>query len=239
MSNHKQITSLCAGDAHIWHAFFDAKKKCEAILSAEELALAKRLVRPADQERYIFSRVMLRRVLSHYLSILPEKIEFGVGEHGKPFVHNTTVQFNLSHSNNCVLIAVTPVHPIGVDVEYVRPKQDYFALAKRFFSQAEFMAIQSSDKPVEAFYRCWTRKEAFLKATGLGLTFGLSNFEVSVSELSAQESALLSVQDKAYDASAWCVRSISLGKLEYFAAIAMHQPMRNVFHYVCEDSKFQ
>jgi len=218
---------------HVWRAFFCAEKKSEAVLSAEELALAKRLVRPMDQEKSIFARTVLRRVLSHYLSISPEQIEFAIGEHGKPFVQDSDVQFNLSHSGDCVLIGVTQNQPIGVDVECVGPKQDYLALAKRFFSKAEFAAIQSSEKSVEAFYRCWTRKEAFLKAIGLGLSFGLSNFEVSVSEIAAQQSALLNVHDKAYDASAWLVQSVSVGEgaSSYYAAIAAHLPVHKVFYY--------
>ncbi len=233
LSNHKQIV-LHSGDVHVWHAFFRGNSGSNSsMLTAEELLRAKRLVRPADQEKFIFSRIVLRQVLSHYLSIPPEKIEFGVGEHGKPFVQDSDVQFNLSHSGDCVLIGVAQNRSIGVDVEFVRHKQDYMALAKRFFSQAEFLAIQASEKPIEAFYRCWTRKEAFLKATGMGLSFGLSNFEVGVSVLSAQQSALLNVRNKAYDASAWFVRSISLGEGadSYYAAIAMPQFEHKVFNY--------
>lgn len=233
LDNHKQIVSLCAGDVHVWRAFFSGEKQDESILTADELSRAKRLVRPVDQEKFIFARLVLRRVLSHYLSISPDKIEFSIGEHGKPFVPDSTVQFNLSHSGDCVLIGVAQAHPIGVDVEHVRPKQDCLALAKRFFTPLEFEAIQSSEKPVESFYRCWTRKEAFLKATGLGLTFGLSNFEVSVSEIASQQSALLNVHNKAYDASAWLVQSVSLseGAGSYYAAIATLYPVRKVFYY--------
>jgi 4'-phosphopantetheinyl transferase len=232
VSNHKQIVLRC-GDVHVWRAFFRGDSGSDSVLTAEELLRAKRLVRSTDQERFIFSRVVLRRILSHYLSISPEKIEFAVGEHGKPFVRDTDVHFNLSHSGDCVLIGVTLNNPIGVDVECVRQKPDYMALAKRFFCPAEFLAIQLSEKPIEAFYRCWTRKEAFLKATGLGLTFGLANFEVSIS-VSAQQSALLNVRNKAYDASAWFVQSVSLGEgasSSYYAAIATPQLDHQVFYY--------
>ena len=230
--NHTQDV-LRSSDVHVWRAFFDGRRQSGDVLSTEELLRARRLVQSIDQEKFIFARTVLRRVLSTYLNVLPEEITFETGEHGKPFVRDSDVQFNVSHSGDCVLIGVIQHNSIGVDVECVRSKQDYRGIAKRFFSVAEYAAIELSEKPVEAFYRCWTRKEAFLKATGMGLSFGLSNFDVSVSELSGQESALLNVRNKAYDASAWFVQSISLdhGADSYYAAIATPQFKHKVFYY--------
>ena len=129
---------------------------------------------------------------------------------------------------------MTKKNPIGVDIERVRKNLDYLALAKRFFAPTEYNAIEmlSFEKQIDAFYRCWTRKEAFIKATGLGLSFGLSNFTVDISE-KLESSCLLSVSDKSFSKNDWDVRSIPCGNLQssYFAAFAAHEKVEQIFYW--------
>ena len=221
------------GDVHLWCAFLDNAqydKSLEKILSEDELARAARLIQSVDCARFIHSKIILRQVLARYLAISPEKIQFKTNQHGKPFIPGSIIQFNLSHSGDCVFIGVTLHQYIGVDVEKTRKNQHYLALAKRFFTASEYTAINNMDD----FYRCWTRKEAFIKATGLGLSFGLSNFEVAVSELNSQQSALISINNNTADAKQWMLQSIMLDHTaaNYFAAVAV-QNNQNDLRIIC------
>lgn len=218
------------GEVHLWRAFFSSSlfsyDRCAYLFSEEERVRGFRFVRVEDQQKFFFSRYVLRTLLSRYLHIAPEKIIFSFGQNGKPFVSHDDVQFNLSHSGNCVLLGVTMQNEIGVDVECIRKKYDFLALAKRFFAAAEFDAIHhycSEREKIAAFYRCWTRKEAFIKATGLGLSFGLSDFEVSVAEILSDCSALSHVRSDVLQAKKWWLQSISMNELseDYFAAFAI------------------
>ena len=214
-------------NVHLYWAWFDWEKWSAYISSGvtdAEKTRAERLVRVEDQKKWLFARATLRRVLSPYLSRAPWDITFEVNSHGKPFVRDTEVKFNVSHAGDCVLIGVTLHHDIGVDVEIIRENKDFLALSKRFFSLSEFLAIQSAGEPQAAFYRCWVCKEAFIKATGLGLSFGLSNFEIDVSTPRYDHaSVLLTVHGDALAAQQWCVRSIATDYIgqNYLAAFAV------------------
>jgi len=177
------------------------------------------------------SKIMTREILADYLQQNPAEIALEVGEHGKPFIKNNPLHFNVSHSGDYFLMGVTRESAVGVDIECARPNRDFLALAKRFFTPSEFAAIQSDKNPVAAFYRCWTRKEAFIKAAGLGLSFGLSNFEVDVSEDLGTQSCLLHSHNPLFSASDWILRSISSDHLEfsYFAAFATRGNVEPVF----------
>lgn len=213
-------------NVHLYRAFFDWEKWnlyiSDCATDAEKTRAA-RLVRVEDQQKWLFARAMLRRVLSSYLSCTPLDITFEMNAHGKPFVRDSDVKFNLSHADDCVLIGVTLQHDIGVDVEKARENKDVIALSKRFFSPSEFLAIQSAAEPQATFYRCWTCKEAFIKATGLGLSFGLSDFEIAVPPHDDHSSALLTIRGEALAAQQWCVRSIATDYIgqNYFAAFAV------------------
>lgn len=212
---HLWCASLQCTDSQL-HAF-------QALISPVEQASAKMFVKEADQRKYSASRAIMRDILSRYLRVMPRDIEFIFNDHGKPFVKNNPLQFNVSNSGDYFLMGLTRDALIGVDIERVREHQDYLALAKRFFTQAEFVAIQSAGDPVAAFYRCWTRKEAFVKAMGLGLTFGLANFEVAVVEMPFEKSALVSVCGDEPPIKKWLLQSVVLEGVssDYFAAVAV------------------
>jgi 4'-phosphopantetheinyl transferase len=233
-NNNSDIGVLYAGTVHVWRASLVCDEselhRYEKILSREEIASAHRFVKKTDQIKSILSKAILRSVLSKYLAISAEKLVFSVGEKGKPFVAETDIQFNVSHSGDYLLVAVMRDQAIGVDVECVKSNKDFLAIAERFFAPSEVGAIRRDENPVAAFYRCWTRKEAFVKATGLGLSFPLHDFEVDVSANPVGDSCLMSVQDVAYVASEWTLRPIALSEL-YFGAVASHGMIKQISYY--------
>ena len=154
-------------------------------LSADERVRAERFYFEHDRKRFIIGRGLLRTILSRYLDIEPLRLQFCYQSHGKPVLADFgagKLHFNLSHSQGLVLYAVTGEQGIGIDIEYVRPLPEADQIVKRFFSAREsavFKALPTAQKP-QAFFNCWTRKEAYLKAIGDGLACPLDRVEVSL-----------------------------------------------------------
>lgn len=142
-----------------------------SLLDASELARADRLRSPAP---FIASHAALRLILSRYLDAAPDRLQFACGDRGKPFLVDGAIEFNLSHSGDWALIAVAIDQPVGVDVEQIR-SIEFQLLAERFFhpQEAESIALLPSEEQQLAFFQFWTRKEAYLKAIGCGITNGL------------------------------------------------------------------
>jgi 4'-phosphopantetheinyl transferase len=155
------------------------------ILASPELDRAASFRFEHDRNRFIAGRGLLRVILGHYLNANPAKLEFVYGGQGKPMLGGafatTGLHFNFAHSEGLGLLAISPVGAVGVDVECIRPLNDVDRLVNRFFSPREIAAFQKV--PVYerslAFFRLWTRKEAFLKATGEGIAHSLDQVEVS------------------------------------------------------------
>jgi len=141
------------------------------LLSDAERARSAKFVRARDRARYVRAHVALRTILSAYGAGDASEIEIETGAEGKPFVGGSPIHFNLSHSGDCAVVALTLDGAIGVDIEERRERGDYMELARRFFSAAEIcdLALESGAERPLAFLTCWTRKEALLKATGAGL----------------------------------------------------------------------
>lgn len=174
------------------------------ILSKDEQQRAEKLKVKDKCEQYIIARVVLRELLSRCLvDTLPEDIYFSYGEHGKPGVNHThmgkQIEFNLSHSSHYALYAFTLVNKIGVDIEAASSTIDLRSLAFRSFSQQEFTVLQELDSEAQfaAFYRCWTRKEAFIKAEGTGVGLGLNKITVSMDDKIKAAPIILSSEVKA------------------------------------------
>lgn len=151
------------------------------------------MVKPEHQTRFIAGRGILRYLIGNYLNLEPQKVEFTYRDRGKPILteNNTSppLQFNVSHSHHLGLYAFAYSHyEIGIDVELMRPVSNLISLAKRFFTEKEaiYLASLSRQKQIETFFRFWTAKEAYLKATGEGLV-GLENIEVMVSSFHSQQ----------------------------------------------------
>ena len=179
------MIALEPGAVHIWTASLDENAPLSGVLDPEEAARAQRFHFEHDQRHFVAARGILRVLLARYLAAPPAGICFGYGPRGKPFIVSpaTAVRFNLSHSHGRAMFVFAHDREVGVDLEAgARLKDDWPGIARRVFSareQAELAAL-----PVEhrrrAFLNGWTRKEAYLKATGLGIVDGLQTIEVTL-----------------------------------------------------------
>lgn len=156
------------------------------LLSDDERARASRFKVEDARRSFIVSRAFLRTILGEVLGCAPETILFGEGDHGKPFLagahSGSGIEFNVSHSGDVFLYAVSRGRPVGVDVERKNEGREIEKLAQRYFAPAEARLLLEEAPPkdrLDSFYRCWTRKEAYLKARGTGLTTKLHTFEVT------------------------------------------------------------
>lgn len=179
-----------------------------SLLSAEERNRVERFHRSIDRERQTAAAALLRLVLAGYLSRDPGAIELTRTEHGKPMLPGGP-SFNLSHSGEWILIGIADEGRLGVDIEVVRPLSDLEALAGCTFAPDEVRALRALPQAERerAFFRAWTRKEAYLKAVGLGFSLPPDSFTVSLGP--GARSALLRSHDPAECASGWIVRSVA------------------------------
>lgn len=194
------------------------------MLSEEEKERGDRLLNPEHRLRFLLSHGVLRSILSDYLNQLPATISFTKGEHGKPYIAFSGLHFNMSHSLDRVLIAVSWNKEIGVDVENVGRDHSFDQLVARFFAKKEQDQYFSYSSPEErrlAFYRGWTRKEAYLKAIGAGLSHPLEDFVVSLDP--GELHGLLEVRGDAISRSQWILSSVEINS-DYIAAIAVNDP---------------
>ena len=172
----------------VWQVSLEDLKNADTslftCLSDTEKQRAARFVFERDRSRFIVCRGLLRAVLAKLLSLSPVEVTFNYGEKGKPHLLGSPLFFNLSHSNDQACIAACREAALGIDVERIRAptRHTWVGLAQRFFSTAEIaelMALPAS-RQSEAFFACWTRKEAYLKLHGLGLALPLNRFSVTV-----------------------------------------------------------
>lgn len=181
--------SISAGEVHVWRAELDtesaARRTFRETLSDDERERAERFRFDKDRHRFITARVALRSILGRYLNITPREVRFSYNTRGKPALtpgHRSRLRFNLSHSRGLALCAVTAGREVGVDLEKIRGRPAGEKIAERFFSREETDAIRALPvgERAAAFFACWTRKEACLKARGGGLTLKLDTFTVPV-----------------------------------------------------------
>ncbi|MEH1782467.1 MAG: 4'-phosphopantetheinyl transferase HetI [Nostoc sp.] len=181
--------TLLQDEIHVWRIDLNQPESqlqnLAATLSNDETARAERFYFPKHRQHFIAGRGSLRTILGRYLDIEPSQVQFNYQHRGKPVLADTFADsglaFNLSHSQELGLCAVNCTRPIGVDLEYIRPMSDLEALAKRFFLPREYEMLRSlsPNQQQEVFFRYWTCKEAYLKATGDGLS-QLEQIEVSL-----------------------------------------------------------
>ena len=186
---------------------------CRAALSPEELTQAARFRFERDQTGYAVGRGVTRLVLGRMLGVSPVELVLAYGPHGKPYLapgrHPANWHFNLSHSHGLALLAVTRLGEVGVDVEQVRPIREMLGIARRFFSereQAALAALPEAEVPV-GFFNLWTRKEAWLKATGSGIGGGLEGVEVSLAP--GEPARLLSLFGDPVAAQEWSLQALA------------------------------
>ena len=219
---------LPRGAVHVWLTGTEVSASrlapLAALLAPDEHARAGRFLYEEDRRRYTVARGVLRSILARYLEVEPAAIEFRYGAHGKPSLAESPggrdVRFNLSHSYGWALHAFAVGREVGVDVERIRPETDIMGVARHSFSPAEVEALTSlpEGQRREAFFNCWTRKEAFIKAHGEGIALGLSRFDVTLRP--GEPAALLRFEDGPAEAARWSMRALDAGE-GYKAALAV------------------
>lgn len=217
---------------HLWRIVLSEQsaqeKNLMSLLSQDEIDRAKRFKFDIHRQRHIVTRATLRRILARYLALLPAEIIFFYNKHGKPFLQNNSqqLQFNVSHSDDMAVIAITPEYQIGVDIE--RIEQSFKeGVAKRFFSPDEYHDLQqlSDEEKVIAFYRIWAKKEALIKALGEGLYTPLDSFSVTYKE--GVESIHIMHENKP---THYHVQSFFVHE-DYSAAFATDQTVANIEYF--------
>jgi 4'-phosphopantetheinyl transferase len=193
---------LAENDVHVWRANLDidpaALNHLFSHLSTEEKARATRFVSPTDRNRFAVARAILRELLGAYLHLPPANITIQAAAYGKPALclgpGVADVRFNLSHSHGLALYAFTLQREVGIDVEKIQPQLATEDSGERYFSAREREGLRAipSKLRTEAFFLCWTRKEAYIKARGAGLNIPLDSFDVT---LTPNEAAVLTSTD--------------------------------------------
>jgi 4'-phosphopantetheinyl transferase len=210
--------TLPEDEVHVWCVSLDQSashiQSLFHILSPKERTRAERFHFERDHRRYIASQGHLRKLLGRYLRIAPEHIEFCHGARGKPALKETgntgtTLKFNLSHSHEVALYAITQNREVGIDIEHIRPVSDAIQIAERFFSPQEQKIFRSlpPEQQIEAFFNCWTRKEAFIKAIGEGLYHPLDQFSVSLAP--GEPARLLHVENDPQETARWFLQALN------------------------------
>ena len=179
--------NLFSEKVQIWSAFFDQENSASflSLLSTDEIKRAKRLKDPKVASRQLISREILRLILGNYTGIDPKNLTISYSQFGKPFLsfpENSGIYFNLSHSGNLLLIAVTAGKQLGIDVEKIEASIDITGIAPLVFSAEEQVALSHSADPIHEFYELWTEKEAILKSSGLGFSYPANRFSVNKSK---------------------------------------------------------
>lgn len=199
------------------------------ILNAEERARAERFYFSKHQRRFATARATMRIILSKYLNMAPERVEFTYNNHGKPQVADSQLlQFNLSHSEDLAILAVGKGYPMGVDIEYYSARP-YAGIAKGLFSAQEFEEFSKTPQSLQpaVFFHVWAQKEAFIKASGLGLAYPTKEFTVPTVFPTKQL-----VEDHLHKMT-WSIRSF-MPKVACSGALCYHPRVRELRHGVIE-----
>lgn len=201
-------------------------EQAAAVLSPEEYEKARRFRFPQLRRKYILSHACLRILLGEYLQLDPRSVGICVNALGKPSIWGEDLEFNMSHSGEIAIYAFTRGAAIGVDVEQLRAMPDLIRVAEQFFAPEEIagLAAMAAEGRNEAFFRCWTRKEALIKSTGLGLSQPLDRFQVS---LQPGSPALLSFEGCTESALAWTFYDLDPAR-GYIGSIALRAPRRDL-----------
>ena len=217
-----------SNEVHVWRVFLDVStvefESMMEFLSVDELARAGRFHFESDQRRFIMARGILRKILSGYLGMKPHQLQFEYTPHGKPVLSSNSgrdnLSFNLSHSGAIVLYAVTRGSRIGIDIERIHDNLDFAQIAQRFFSPGEISSLERMGKNsrTEGFFHYWARKEAFIKATGEGVSFPLEQCDVSL--FSESDLSLIRLVGEHIENSGWYGQDLFPGH-GYAAAIAV------------------
>ncbi|MCG8349772.1 MAG: 4'-phosphopantetheinyl transferase superfamily protein [Chloroflexales bacterium] len=218
---------LTDGEVHLWRVELDLPPaqlaRLAQSLAADEQERAGRFHFAKDRNHYIAARGALRLILSRCLGIPAAILRFTYSSYGKPSLSEelggSQVCFNLSHSHGIALYALAKGQSIGVDIEHIRPDLASDQIAERFFAPGEVAALHSLPVALraQAFFNCWTRKEAYIKARGEGLSLPLDQFTVSL--LPGEPAALLTASDPS-EVNRWSLHALTPAS-GYVAALAV------------------
>jgi 4'-phosphopantetheinyl transferase len=223
----QRLGGVAEQEVHLWAVDLDCSpERSSALLdclSSDERARAERFRFDRDRRRYVAARAALRRVLGDTVGVSPSQIAFSCGPYGKPALASPArvgIEFNVSHCEGLALIAVAAERRVGVDLERVVAGASRQPIAERFFSPTEIAALRAL--PVasqdEAFFACWTRKEAYIKARGEGLSIPLDAFSVSLAP--GEPAALLEGPGGRDGIRTWSLRSLTPAP-GFIAAVAV------------------
>lgn len=221
---------LGSSEVHVWRARLDeAPPQVDSFLhtlAADEQARAERFYFQKDRQRFIIAHGVLRAILGLYLNRAPKSLSFCYSSHGKPALTwesgGDAIRFNMSHSHGTALYAVARGREVGIDLELIRCDLDVEQIATRFFSLQEIATLRALPTELRkyAFFLCWTRKEAYIKARGEGLSLPLDQFDVSL--IPGEPAALLSTQADSDEALRWSLQEL-FPAADYAAALAMER----------------
>ena len=219
---------LGPGEIHLWSVRLDPPaERVEAlgrVLSEDEWERARRFRFDKHRRQYVVGRGALRTLLGAYLGIDPKAVRFTYGPRGKPFLASPLdargLHFNLSNSDELALVGFVLGRELGVDVEFLRQMNDCEEIAERFFSESERKVLRTIPFPTkqEAFFNCWTRKEAYLKAVGEGLAAPLDSFDVTLAP--DDPPRMLTLKGDADRAARWFFRHFRPAE-DYIGALAI------------------
>jgi 4'-phosphopantetheinyl transferase len=221
---------LAPDEVHIWIESLESSgpllAEAQAILSRDENERADRFVQKIHQDRFRICHLIKRQILSRYVGISPRELRFTINEFGKPSLesnkHPTLIEFNLSHSAERMLLGIVPKGRIGVDIEEIRPESAQMDVAERFFTGRENIELRSlaGSARAEGFFNCWTRKEAYLKGLGYGLSIDPKDCEVT---LLPGEPPLVRALAPNAQGESWTLHSLRIGA--YLCAIAIDRSL--------------
>ncbi len=218
-------TRLQADAIHVWKASLahdlSGLETLQGLLAADEVNRACRFHFARDRHRFIAGRGQLRILLGHYLGQPPESIHFDYSAYGKPCVRNEKgLHFNLSHAGDMALYAFAYQAEIGVDIEAIKTDFPVEDISQHYFSTTEISALSRLPDELKhrAFFTCWTRKEAYIKASGEGLSIPLDSFDVSLTP--GEPASLLATRDQPTEADEWSLFDLQPGP-GYAAALAI------------------
>lgn len=233
-------TPFPATDVHIWRLDLAAAQPSIAallpLLDAEEQARARRFHFAADRQRFIAAHGLVRCILGWYLAVPPPRLAFAAGPRGKPRLtagSGSDLCFNLSHAYDVALLALAHGREVGVDIEAVRPGFASEQIAEQFFAPAEVAELRSLPAALqdEAFFACWTRKEAYIKARGDGVSLPLQSFTVTLAP--GEPPQLVDVNGHTQEAQRWTLEDLGL-RPDYRGALVIEGNRRALRWYTPE-----
>ena len=218
--------TLPGREVHVWRTSLNTSsvhlQSLQRALSPDELERANRFHFAHHRHHFIVARGTLRTLLSRYLNTSPKELHFQYNVYGKPAldIPATRLQFNLSHSHELALFAFSYNRELGVDIEYMNRNIEYDELAQHTFSlqEAAIVTALSGEAKREGFFNCWTRKEAYIKSRGMGVSLDLASFDVSLRP--GDPATLLQSRENPHEVTRWRFEALNAGE-DYKAAIAV------------------